>query len=442
MLSRPVCLHHALRVCRPLLTVGLVLCAPAAACGSGPNGPPPAGPAATRSVNPAPPAAGPQAAALADHVRVAAARGVAYLRRTQAADGTWTPGPGPAVTGLVLAALLDDPAVARDDEIVTDALRAVLVRVQADGSIRDGDGGILANYNTAICVSALSRLPRNAEAAAAVAGGVAFLRSTQWQPGMTLPDGTTLTAAHPFAGGAGYGRHGRPDMSNTQFFVQALHDAGVTADDEAVQAAVTFLSRCQATAGNAYFPPGTLADDGGFIYATSINAEHPDIPVSYANPAAVEAARAGRPVSGLRGYGSVTYAGFKSFVYAELAGDDPRVVAALRWIGANYTLKQNPGMPADLADHGLYYYYLTHARALAAWGRSELPLDNGKHVAWADALVHELLGRQRPDGSWINDADRWMEDDPALVTAYALHALRAAGPHLSEAQPPAGGVAQ
>ena len=31
--------------------------------------------------------------------------------------------------------------------------------------------------------------------------------------------------------------------------------------------------------------------------------------------------------------------------------------------------------------------------------------------------------RQRADGSWLNETDRWMEGDPNLVTGYALMAL-------------------
>jgi len=33
---------------------------------------------------------------------------------------------------------------------------------------------------------------------------------------------------------------------------------------------------------------------------------------------------------------------------------------------------------------------------------------------------------QRPDGSWVNEADRWMEGDPNLVTAYSVIALQIA----------------
>ena len=39
-----------------------------------------------------------------------------------------------------------------------------------------------------------------------------------------------------------------------------------------------------------------------------------------------------------------------------------------------------------------------------------------------------LARRQQADGSWVNSADRFMEGDPNLVTAYALLALAYARP--------------
>ncbi len=355
--------------------------------------------------------------------RAAIERGLDYLRTTQNADGSWSPQPGPAVTGLVLAALLDQPDLDATDPVAAKALEYILDRVQPDGSIRDSPDGILANYNTAICLSALARIDNDPAVAQVVRSAQRFLKEIQWNVGDVTPDGETITADHPYVGGAGYGQHGRPDMSNTQFLLQGLYDSGVDCDDPAFQAALQFISRCQGTPGNDYFPEGTLVQDGGVIYATSINREHKHLPVSYANPDQVDEARAGRPVSGLRGYGSMTYAAFKSFLYANLDPGDPRVVAALDWIENNYTLDQNPGMPEAIKLQGLYYYYLTHARALAAYGSTYLNLPDGSSLDWANAFIAKLVSLQRPDGSFINTESRWMEDDANLVTAYAVTAL-------------------
>ena len=45
----------------------------------------------------------------------------------------------------------------------------------------------------------------------------------------------------------------------------------------------------------------------------------------------------------------------------------------------------------------------------------------GVHLA--AELGAELLRRQSPRGTWTNPVDRWMEGDPALVTAYAVLTL-------------------
>ena len=54
----------------------------------------------------------------------------------------------------------------------------------------------------------------------------------------------------------------------------------------------------------------------------------------------------------------MTYAGLKSFLYAGVGKDDPRVVAALGWIKRHYTLAENPGQ----GQSGLFYFYQTFAK--------------------------------------------------------------------------------
>src|SRR5437773_7160188 len=49
-------------------------------------------------------------------------------------------------------------------------------------------------------------------------------------------------------------------------------------------------------------------------------------------------------------YGSMSYAGLKSFIYANLKKDDPRVVAAVNWLKRNYSVDENPALGAQ----GLY----------------------------------------------------------------------------------------
>ncbi|MGD9127631.1 MAG: terpene cyclase/mutase family protein, partial [Planctomycetia bacterium] len=208
-------------------------------------------------------------------------------------------------------------------------------------------------------------------------------------------------------GGAGYGKHKRPDLSNTSFFMEAIKRAGSGPDDPAMKKALKFVERCQnfESATNTA-PFATKNPDGGFFYT----------------PAAGGESKAGEtPAGGLRSYGSMTYTGLKSMIYAGLKKDDPRVKAAVEWISKNYTLKNNPGM----GDSGLYYYYHTFAKALAAIGTNEVTDVKGKKHDWRKDFVAELAARQKENGSWVNADTRWLEGDPNLATAYVLLALAA-----------------
>jgi squalene-hopene/tetraprenyl-beta-curcumene cyclase len=121
----------------------------------------------------------------------------------------------------------------------------------------------------------------------------------------------------------------------------------------------------------------------------------------------------------LRSYGSMSYAGLLSFVYAEMDQSDPRLQAVLEWLKKNYKIDENPGM----GQQGLYYYYHTMAKALSLSGIKEIIDEKGVKRDWRKELVMELLNKQDPKGYWLNANGRWWERDPVLVTSYALLAL-------------------
>ena len=128
----------------------------------------------------------------------------------------------------------------------------------------------------------------------------------------------------------------------------------------------------------------------------------------------------GEKRTALRSYGSMGYAGMLAFIYAEMELDDPRVQATLKWLQANYTLEENPGMDAQ----GLFYYFHTMSKALSIAQIKELKTPEGKTINWKNDLALKMMSTQKADGSWLNDdSNRWMEDDPILVTAYALITL-------------------
>jgi squalene-hopene/tetraprenyl-beta-curcumene cyclase len=354
-------------------------------------------------------------------------KGIAYLRAQQSEEGSWMPDVGPAVTGLALTAMLQQPDIGPDDPAAEKAIAYILANAQEDGSIRNGPDGILASYNTALCLSALAPVNNDPKVAEVIKKGQDFLRGTQWIVGMKDPQGKVIDEKHPYFGGFGYGKHGRPDISNTQMALQAMHDTGVDCEDPVFQRALTFLNRLQATEENDLFKEQLAELDGGFIYSPSVNKDAIGKPESKANQDQIDEAKAGRAVSGLRTYGSVTYAGFKSMLYADMDRDDKRVKAALDWISKNYTLEVNPGMPEEQKLQGLFYYYLTMGRALNAYGSSTIKIKVGEKTEsrdWANDLIDVVVSQQHKDGWWANKETRWMESQPVLVTAYSIIALQ------------------
>lgn len=346
-------------------------------------------------------------------------KGLAYLRKHQNKDGSWTPRPGPAVTGLIVRAMLQRPNIGPNDPTVKKAIAYILSKAKPSGAI---DSGILANYNTSICIAALALDSANPKAAEAVAKGQAFLKGLQWH-NQKMPDGEKITKASRWYGGAGYGDpdEGRPDMSNTSMMLEGLHASGLSCNDPAFKRALVFITRCQGVKENKMFA-SKIVPNGGFIYSTSTNDKHVDKLESKAGTVDYHGE------SLLRTYGSMTYAGFMSYLYANLSHNDPRVQAAYHWAQAHYTLDVNPGMPKSQAHQGQYYYYLAFARALRAWGSSTITTTDGKTHDWANDLIDKLASLQKPNGSWFNKSDRFMEGDPNLVTAYCVLALENAAP--------------
>lgn len=453
-------------------------------------------------------------------------RAIAYLRSQQdAKTGGWSVAPAgsgrpnlPAITGLVLNGMLLQPGIDHRDESVKRGVEFILSFRKPDGGIYDT---ILPSYNTAITLSALARV-NTSEAKAAIKPGQDFLINSQWgtaspvgvggQGGKEAP--AVIDQANPNYGGLGYGNRGRPDISNLAFAVQAWHDTGLPKDDPAFKRAIVFLQRCQMLER---LPDGSLLNDlnfakgsrqGGFVYATGETEATPGIGHSFAGTIE-ETLSDGSTRSTLRAYGSVTYSGFKSYLYAGLNKNDPRVQAAVNWARNNYTLLENPGLGTD----GYYYYIIMFSRAMAALEQNTIdiarfadlrtsvlvsglpgdvqPLDvwlitapawaptgmvpmasvagvpgvggvtwlvqfpdeekargalaklggatirgsklsasmqvdqSGQKLRrWREDLIDQLARLQTEDGSFTSVDDRWMENNPVLITAYALVALQ------------------
>ena len=333
---------------------------------------------------------------LAERRKEAIARAVAYLLKEQAPDGSWGKG-NTGITALCTDALLA-AGETRKNPAVSRAVDCILKAQKPDGGIYEDVG--IKTYTTSIALMVLLKADSNAHADT-VAKARDYLVKTQWD------EDESIDRSNPWYGGAGYGKHERPDLSNTQFFVEAMHQANVPKDNPLWARVVVFVSRCQdRSESNERTFVGT--DSGGMVYAPAKGGE------SQAGTVDLPDGK-----KGLMAYGSMTYAGFKSFIYANLKRDDPRVVAALGWIRKNWTFEENP----ELGQQGLYYYYRTAAKALKAWGEDKVMDSRRRTHDWRSELSEAILRRQRPDGSWTNEADRWYEGYGPVPTSYAIQAL-------------------
>jgi squalene-hopene/tetraprenyl-beta-curcumene cyclase len=344
-------------------------------------------------------------------------RGLKYLEAVQSPDGAWQAMgvPDPAITAIVAQAFAQDPHYGPESPIVRKALAFVLSHRQKDGGIYR-PGLMLENYYTSVALMFLSTQPRgDRDVAKTIRDAQIWLKSNQWAESRERPDtGAAITPADAWYGGAGYGNSKRPDMSNTQMMLEALHQSGLPASDPTYQKALKFVTRCQMLSATNDQPYAAKASDGGFVYSPAGSGE------SKAGYTEVD----GRQV--LRSYGSMTYAGFKSMLYADLSHDDPRVKAAFDWIRRYYTLDENPNMPGAQSKQGLYYYYNVFGKALQAWGQDTIVDAEGKKHNWREDLIAKLAGLQRQDGAWLNEADRWYEGNPHYITGLAVLSMQSA----------------
>lgn len=339
-------------------------------------------------------------------LETAIGKGLDWLAKNQKEDGTWGQSEYPALSALALTAFQGDPSGSykrKHEANIKKGYDQLVSNAKPDGGIYVEK---LANYNTSISLMAL-----------------VVANNPGYEPVMKkarnyligLQDMNNVDPS--VNGGVGYGgKWKHSDMSNTTSALQAIHytrylKSDVANDPEARdlnwQAVQQFISRSQNLPGS---NDQTWASDdadnkGGFVYFPG-------------NSAAGEQKLANGKTA-LRSYGSMSYAGLLSFIYAQVDKNDPRVKAVIDWLNRNYTLEENPGM----GQEGLYYYYHTMAKGLTAAGVDTLTLKDGTKVNWRQDLAKKLLNLQNADGSWANNNGRWMEKDPVLVTSYSTITL-------------------
>ena len=336
-------------------------------------------------------------------------KGVTWLNNEQnATSGSWGEADYPALTALALRSTMGHPDLSVVNQFSSNQKKGfsfLLSKVQSDGGIY-GKG--LACYNTSICMMALLQ-SKNPEYNDVIKSARRFLVNQQSDFDQKGKIDNT------FDGGVGYGsRWAHSDLSNTHLAMEALFYAKKTLQfkesedlDLDWDAAISFVSKCQnlSSTNQEKWVSTQKEDEGGFVYfpGSSMAGERelPDGSIA------------------LRSYGSMSYAGLLSFIYAEMDDTDPRLKAVRKWLKENYSITENPGM----GPQGLYYYYHTMAKALSLSGIEHILDKNGKKRDWRKELALELLNKQSPEGSWLNENGRWWERDPVLVTSYAILAL-------------------
>lgn len=338
------------------------------------------------------------AAPSADDVKAVVDKAVGFLKTAQKDGGEFFPKAGePGLTALIVAALVRN-GVPADNPIVTKAVGYLEKNVQKDGGVY---GRGQANYMTSLALMTFKELNAGDKYAKVIADATRFLKGLQND---TDPKGLDH-------GGVGYDGPKRPDLSNTHFMVEALLAAGVSKDDPAIKKALVYVSRSQNLKSEfndqPYAAKAAEADQGGFVYN----------PADQGNDKSEKRTAEG----GLRSEGGMTYAGLKSFLYAGVSKDDPRVKAAVAWVRKNYTVSANPGHKDP--NSGLFYYYHTFAKAMDALGEDPFVDAKGVKHDWRQELFDELKKKQKPDGSWANTNGAFLESVPELATAFALLAL-------------------
>ncbi|MEO0793771.1 MAG: prenyltransferase/squalene oxidase repeat-containing protein [Verrucomicrobiota bacterium] len=352
-------------------------------------------------------------------------RCLVYLADNQDSGGFWSAPDYPDLSALVLRAYLETPVDAdkwRQSDTVDKGLAYISESVKPDGGIYNRG---LYSYNTAISlmflnvfrdkIGAETDLPNwDSKKMEEVIGSARDFLVDQQQVYATAD-------TQALSGGIGYGNsYEHSDMSNTSLAVQALYETKDFAKRNEMhydldwEAAISFVENCQnlPETNHQEWVSGDPDNQGGFVYFPGD---------SKAGPVELPSGK-----TALRSYGSMSYAGLMSFLYAGVDKDDPRVQAAVDWLTAHYTLEENPNM----GKQGLYYYYYTMAKALDAYGEDILILEDGRKINWRKALAEKLLSLQKHPGFWVNENGRWMESDPNIVSAYSLLALEIIYPKL------------
>ncbi|MBY0522011.1 MAG: terpene cyclase/mutase family protein [Gemmataceae bacterium] len=348
------------------------------------------------------PAQAPKSGADPKEWNAAVDKAVAFLKGSQAEDGSWSKQANPGVTALVVQALLRTGKVTPDDPMIKKALKFIESMADAEtGSLAGKDGKArLQNYLTSVNLTTLLQADRK-QYAAIGEKAVKFLKT------MPQDEGRGKERKDAIFGGVGYDGSTRPDMSNTIFCLEALRTAQVKADDPVYAKILVFVSRSQNLKSESNDQPWAgKINDGSFIYGAG--------PAGAKKGAEADAARPG--------YGSITCSGLVALDDCGVKKDDPRFKKALEWIQKEYSVDKNPGTPGD-GMRGYYLWLKMLTEALTRAGVDTIVESDKKTHDWKAEVTAALISKQSKEGSWANKSPAWMESNADLATAWALMAL-------------------
>ncbi len=330
-----------------------------------------------------------------------------HLCDSQQPNGSWKY--DPAITALVLYSFMLAPEYNPDKrtaEVISKGYIFLEKYVKPDGGIYHEQ---YRNYSTAVGLMAFAATGKPQYQSIIDNAGKYLVK-------FQLDEGEDVSPDHPHYGGIGYGGDDRPDLSNLQLALEAIKmaeafeavpEGQLRIPDPAKQTmqaetlaphwkkALVFLSRTQNIESINDMDYAT--NDGGFIYETGHY--KPERSISY---------------------GSMTYAGLKSLLYAGIDKNDIRVKKAYAWIRKNYTVEENP----NFGTSSLYYYFMTATKCLAAFGGDTLLDSTGKTHYWREDFIKKMISMQHEEGYWVNPDGRYQENIKDLATAYSVIGMK------------------
>lgn len=309
-----------------------------------------------------------------DAVRQAIERGVAYLKKNQKVDGSWTEHPGypGGLSALCTLALLNcgEPA---SSPVVQKSLQYLR-----------GLGEPQMVYSTSLITQVLCAAEPERDAA--------LIRTyVNWLEKIQLRSGRTGSWAYSEGRGTG-------DNSNAQFALLALFEAeraGVKVQRETWERARAYWEECQ-------------NDDGSWGY---FRGEPPTGSMTCAGIASLVIAAGMTHAGDARVVdGTVTCCGMQE--------ENERLERALAWMSAKFSVERNPtpaGLTTIHSDKTWLYYYLYGIERV---GRMTGSRFLGKHD-WFREGAEFLVSRQdRLQGFWRGET--FAEQNPLVTTSFAL----------------------